>query len=769
LDIPATLTKIDEATFRNTSNLVNIDLKGGNSFEIDGGILFEKGRGKLLFVRRNWSGPFIIPASVKIVGAYALEGCAGVTEIGFARGCVVTALEAGAFAGTSITNFEVPSTVARLGDGFVQNCRSLVSVTFAASTNCYAIPRFAFEQTALVDFEVPAHISGIEERAFSKLRSLKKVRFAPNSKCATIEEDAFWSTTIESLEIPNSVAKIGRSNFFGCQVLETISITRGHPHYEFEWGALWKRGKTELLFVKRTLDDFQVPSTVELIGGSAFFQGHLKTVGFAPDARLREIGSFAFYETALTAVAIPDTVTRIGESAFANCFSLCDVRFGSGSQLGELGWRAFGLTGLAHFQAPKHLECLGGALFANSKLESAVFPEAVTSVPPFTFFGCKGLAHVVCENGGTVTAASHAFEEANASLVIHKRNPEQFIGAGPLKVTPSDAREILLRASERYERAPLVPRSLADITVSDQDREPIEAWGFREGGYARVYKARHVDTLEVSAVKVLKRPENSEDRERAMILFTREIEAMKSMVHPAILGLIGVVFPAEDHAGKIVTEFMVNDSLDSLLRNKDYAKVSPTVKVKIAVGIATAVRFMHEHGLVHRDLKPHNVLLDENFEPRVADFGSARAGAWDGSMTITAQIGTPYYMAPELWDPEPNYGPDIDVFSYAITLWELVTGKRMREVFPAQSTYQYQEAVRNKGQRPPLTDVKEGWVSKMLALCWSNAPAQRMSFQEILEEFRKNHYKLVPGVNEKEVDEYLKRIQEFERQHPYTS
>jgi serine/threonine protein kinase len=156
--------------------------------------------------------------------------------------------------------------------------------------------------------------------------------------------------------------------------------------------------------------------------------------------------------------------------------------------------------------------------------------------------------------------------------------------------------------------------------------------------------------------------------------------------------------------------------------------------------------------------------LDERFEPRVADFGTARTGVWDGTMTVTGQVGTPYYMAPELFAEEPAYGQGIDTFSFAITLWELVTGKRMKDAFAGKVGYAFQNAVKEGRLRPPLNDVREKWVADFLARAWSGDPQERPSFQQILEEFRANKFALLPGVDTGDVENYLSRIQQFERE-----
>ena len=104
------------------------------------------------------------------------------------------------------------------------------------------------------------------------------------------------------------------------------------------------------------------------------------------------------------------------------------------------------------------------------------------------------------------------------------------------------------------------------------------------------------------------------------------------------------------------------------------------------LGIVDAMRYLHKHGILHRDLKPQNILIDSNYYPRICDFGLSRC--FSESLTksmqlsMTGKIGTPLYMAPELIDDNDDddkedvghYSSSIDVYAFAILAYEIVTG-----------------------------------------------------------------------------------------------
>jgi hypothetical protein len=414
------------------------------------------------------------------------------------------------------------------------------------------------------------------------------------------------------------------------------------------------------------------------------------------------------------------------------------------------------MTGIRRFDGPEQLKKIGPSLFANSKVETVVLPKAIDALPPLLFFNCRSLEAVVLKNSEALTSSDSAFAQANRSLSIYKMNPAQLTGVSEFKVSDEQPPAVLEQASEKYERAPMQWRSIKEAIVPDQ-RLPIAEWPPKEGSFAIVYKVQHTVTKEISAVKELKTMSEPE--------FVGEIEALDRVVHPGIIGLIGVVWPVSTtQRGKIITEFMPNGSLDELLKRPDYAKLSATVKVKIVVGVVLAMRYIHSRKLVHRDLKPRNILLDENLEPRVADFGSARS--LDMTLTLSGALGTPYYMPPELFEERPRYGEATDVYSFSITLWEVLVGRLMSQQFPGTQypVIKFSNGVKN-GMRPPTSepDIElEEWVVKLLEQCWASGPETRLLFNEILEEFRLHKFALLRDVDAAAVEEYISKIMEFE-------
>ena len=186
------------------------------------------------------------------------------------------------------------------------------------------------------------------------------------------------------------------------------------------------------------------------------------------------------------------------------------------------------------------------------------------------------------------------------------------------------------------------------------------------GGMADVYLAQDQLLGREVAVKVLHHhfAEDQEFVER----FKREASSAAALSHPNIVG----IFDRGEWNGTyyIAMEYVAGRSLKAIVR--EGGPLEPAVAIDIVIQILRAARFAHRRGVIHRDLKPHNVILDEEGRARVTDFGIARAGASD--MTLTGSImGTAQYLSPE---QAQGYAVSAasDIYSVGVILYELLTG-----------------------------------------------------------------------------------------------
>jgi serine/threonine-protein kinase len=186
------------------------------------------------------------------------------------------------------------------------------------------------------------------------------------------------------------------------------------------------------------------------------------------------------------------------------------------------------------------------------------------------------------------------------------------------------------------------------------------------GGMADVYLAQDQLLGREVAVKVLHHhfAEDQEFVER----FRREASSAAALSHPNIVG----IFDRGEWNGTyyIAMEYVAGRSLKTIVREQ--GPLEPAMAIEIVIQILRAARFAHRRGVIHRDLKPHNVIIDEEGRARVTDFGIARAGASD--MTLTGSImGTAQYLSPEQAQGYAVSGAS-DLYSVGVILYELLTG-----------------------------------------------------------------------------------------------
>ncbi|XBI23805.1 hypothetical protein VPH35_048979 [Triticum aestivum] len=197
-----------------------------------------------------------------------------------------------------------------------------------------------------------------------------------------------------------------------------------------------------------------------------------------------------------------------------------------------------------------------------------------------------------------------------------------------------------------------------------------------QGGFGSVYKGELPNGVPV-AVKMLE-CSTGEGEE-----FINEVATIGLIHHANIVRLLG--FCSEGMRRALIYEFMPNESLEKYIfthiSNISQQLLAPNKMLDIALGIARGMEYLHQgcnQRILHFDIKPHNILLDYNFNPKISDFGLAKLCARDQSIvTLTAARGTMGYIAPELYSR--NFGGvsyKSDVYSFGMLVLEMVSGRR---------------------------------------------------------------------------------------------
>jgi len=209
----------------------------------------------------------------------------------------------------------------------------------------------------------------------------------------------------------------------------------------------------------------------------------------------------------------------------------------------------------------------------------------------------------------------------------------------------------------------LLKISVKEISI---EREP-----FARGGFGKVYEAKWHDKNVV--VKVIKA--TSEEEEQAV---KREANITLRLSHPNVIKLFGITYVKRKRLG-IVMEKAEHYSLDKLIGNIDHEKGR-----NIALGIVDGLEYVHSQKVIHRDIKPQNILLCgpmNDVIPKIADFGVSKVIQTVSVMTHTRGIGQFLYMAPEVLS-NSRYTFTADIFSLAMTLFEMMNEQLLTNASP---------------------------------------------------------------------------------------
>jgi len=208
-----------------------------------------------------------------------------------------------------------------------------------------------------------------------------------------------------------------------------------------------------------------------------------------------------------------------------------------------------------------------------------------------------------------------------------------------------------------------------------------------EGAIGAVHVGRDRETGAEVAIKVL-RSEALTDRPEIVERFHREGEALRKLNHPNIVKVLAVV--EEEGQPYIVMEYVPGGSLADLLRRQRQLPVEQVVA--IALELADALSRTHHLNIVHRDIKPGNVLLAEDGTPRLTDFGLAHLGSYPAMTATGSRLGTFQYLSPEACDYEA-LDERADIWSLGIVLFEMLAGERP---FDGSTPYEITRAILNQ-------------------------------------------------------------------------
>jgi serine/threonine protein kinase len=262
-----------------------------------------------------------------------------------------------------------------------------------------------------------------------------------------------------------------------------------------------------------------------------------------------------------------------------------------------------------------------------------------------------------------------------------------------------------------------------------------------EGAYGTVFKGKLSNEIYV-AVKILNSSMGNGEE------FINEVGTMGTIHHVNVVRLVG--FCADGFRRAVVYEFLPNDSLEKLISSTDAkSRILKWDKLQdIAFGVAKGIEYLHQgcdQRILHFDIKPHNVLLDQNFNPKISDFGLAKLCSKDQSVvSMTTARGTIGYIAPEVFSRNfGNVSSKADVYSFGILLLEIVGGRKNVDV-TVENTSQvyfpewiYNLLEQKEDIRIIVEDDGDAKIAKKLAIvglwCIQWHPMDRPSIKDVVQ------------------------------------
>jgi serine/threonine protein kinase/Tol biopolymer transport system component len=286
---------------------------------------------------------------------------------------------------------------------------------------------------------------------------------------------------------------------------------------------------------------------------------------------------------------------------------------------------------------------------------------------------------------------------------------------------------------------------MTDFTGEYFDRYHLIA-PLGEGGMASVYKAYDTRLERDVAVKIIRTDMFIPAvLEKVMKRFEREAKSLAKLSHPNIVSIIDY----GEHAGVpyLVMEYLPGGNLKDRMTGRPLPWQE---SFHLLLPVARALQFSHQQGIIHRDVKPSNILITLSGEPMLSDFGIARILESEGSTSLTGTgvgIGTPEYMAPEQWVGHTT--PQSDLYSLGVVLYEMLTGQKpyTADTPAAILLKQANDPLPRPRQFvPDLPDKVEKVILKLLAKKPENRYSSMEEFITALEDLLRGQTKIRPTI-----------------------
>lgn len=209
--------------------------------------------------------------------------------------------------------------------------------------------------------------------------------------------------------------------------------------------------------------------------------------------------------------------------------------------------------------------------------------------------------------------------------------------------------------------------------------------------------------------------------------YTKEVALLRKLKHPNIVLFIGA---CTDPTLMILTEYCSRKSLYEVIHSSNFSSIPWQYKVRMMLDAARGIQYLHSKRIIHRDIKSHNFLVDDDWRVKVADFGISKVLENDGN--AFTQCGTTGWVAPEvLLDEDLGYTFKADNWSFAVVMWEMVANG-LQNQFIGMAPIKFYNQTIHAGVRPPFPDGVDPDYVTLINECWHSNASDRPAFTEIV-------------------------------------
>ena len=654
--------------------------------------------------------------------------------------------------------------------------KMLKCVTFPNNSQIKRIESFAFSASSIKKLELPASLEMIGDSCFSFASELTEIKVSPKNKVFKVFDEKcllmmsqpgsgvfdvliFGMRDIESVRIPSYIKIISDFAFYKCEKLKSIT---------FESGSL-----------------------LEKIAGYGFrsIRGQEKMI--IPPF-VKEIGQYSFsYIKDVKIIEFLSKSIIIGNSSFSFCENLTFISFPNADQITfEYGSMSSAQENMkifvrreAQLDGSGLKDCMNKITYIEEKVKTSNDTdndESKDSVDDAQEKAADDESKDSVDDAQEKAADDELKEENHKSLNTLKasdnnevdqcinnenenNNLKKFVGYLIAHLSKYETvisyDEFVNKTAKGTNKEELNYEHHSFVGADDEEFHRVVG-KIGEGATSEVYKVIDERTGEVICKKVVKDC-GDENAFKTLKNSLKELEVGMNVHHPCICEALGYntneALPGtaqEDQEEKTTIALffeLLPFSIESVIKK---GLMSNTLKVRIAVEVAFGMSYLHSHGMMHRDLKLGNIMMNGVFNSKIIDFGLVRIS--DLSMSgnsMTKGIGTLAYMSPEMVNEE-DYDNKTDVYSYGVVLFKLFA-----ERLPKQS-------MRDRLNNVPMEyPTESGKISKycinLIKRCTMFEPEQRPTFDEIIEDMLSNNFALASEVDVKVISQRFKELNNF--------